>query len=183
MAANTRFPAPFNVKSTLIRPANTTAYVQNALIASSASASALIVPSFSFSALLSPDIEAIELSDGLLFSSSEDVATATFGIDLWIGPAPTFVNGDGGAYSVASGMPSWVGGGITVVTASTESTQRGLDGRGSRFAIFGINDNQPFQLAIGRNQLLYWSMFELDATGFTPVASAAYTLTLRGKAY
>lgn len=88
--------------STLTRPANTTAYAGSSsspvLIASSTTAGSVVVPSF-----------AITASNGALIPRLTIRTNATTGwgginlvVTLWTA-APTYTNGDGGAYAVATG--------------------------------------------------------------------------------
>ena len=86
-------------ESTLIRPANTTAYAQNDLIASHVTAGSVVVPSFSVGAAGS----AAEIRRVRLFTDAlSGWDAATFRIRLF-SAAPTYTNGDNGAYARATG--------------------------------------------------------------------------------
>lgn len=98
---------PSNPASTLTLPAPTTAYTAGQLIANIATAGSVIVPTFpisggSFSAL----INRVRLSTNDTTSTAWGAQTIT--VDLW-SAAPTFTNGDRGAYSPATGVAGHLG--------------------------------------------------------------------------
>src|ERR1700730_14367879 len=91
-----------NPTSTLTRPANTTAYAANQLIASSTTAGSVVVHSFSIA------------TGGAILSRLRLRTNATSGwggvnlsINLW-SAAPTYTNGNGGAYAAATGSADWL---------------------------------------------------------------------------
>jgi hypothetical protein len=106
-ASATLSPTIGRTSSVLTRPANTTAYSGTAsapvLIGSSTTSGAVVVPSF-----------AIGISGGSAVAPLGTLTTnATTGwggvalvVTLWNG-APTFTNGDGGAYAVATGAANF----------------------------------------------------------------------------
>lgn len=90
-----------NPTSTLTVPATTTAYTAGQLIASSATAGSVVVPSFAIA----------NSAGGAIITrlrlTSNDATSTAWGaqqiqIDLW-SAAPTFTNGDRGAFAVATG--------------------------------------------------------------------------------
>jgi len=87
-----------NPTSTLTRPANTTAYAANQLIASNVTAGSIVVPSFAIA----------NAAGGAIIPRVRITTNATTGwgttltLTLW-SAAPTYTNGDGGTYAVATG--------------------------------------------------------------------------------
>lgn len=86
-----------NPSNTITRPANTTNYAQNNLIASSVTAGSVVVPSFSV-ASNGGAIPRVRLSTNK--TSGWDAVVIR--VRLW-SSAPTYTNGDGGAYAIATG--------------------------------------------------------------------------------
>ena len=94
-----------NPTSTLTRPANTTAYASGQLIASSTTAGSVVVPSF---ALPNSAGGAIIPKLRLQTNVTTGWGSASIQVDTW-SPAPTFSNGDGGTYTVATGSTGYLG--------------------------------------------------------------------------
>jgi hypothetical protein len=101
--------------STLTRPANTTQYAANSLIASSVTAGAIVVPSFAAAQANggSGVVRRLRLRTNL----AAGMDGAALSVDLWTA-APTFNVGDGGFYGlnpstgvagIATGAASWLG--------------------------------------------------------------------------
>lgn len=174
---------PFLIKSTLTRPANTTAYHQNQLIASSTSANSIVVPSFNIAALLDPEAEYIEITKGVIFANATLPSTVALHTDLWLGTAPTFTNGDGGPFAVATGEAAWCGHLTSDIVGVNGSGGDGSPMNMSTGQVYVTTMGQNIPLIVGRNQLLYWSLLENDATGFTPTSGEQFTLALQGFRY
>jgi hypothetical protein len=94
-----------NLTSTLVRPANTTAYAGGQLIASSTTAGSIVVPKLSIQDAAGDIIIA-------KFLLTTNVTTGWVGaaitLNLW-SAVPTYTNGDGGAYAVATGSAGYLG--------------------------------------------------------------------------
>lgn len=104
--ANTSFASPASPtitgpSSTLTLPSATTAYTSSQLIANSATAGSVVVPSFAIA-----NSAGGAIITGLRLSTNDATSTAWGGqpiqVDLWLA-APTFANGDRGAWSPATG--------------------------------------------------------------------------------
>lgn len=147
------------VKSTLTRPANTTAYAQNDLIASSTTAGSIVVPSITV-----PRNGMFLRRVRLHTNKTSGMGTFQGLIEFWTA-APTFSNGDNGAYAVATGAASW----LAVITTAT-MTQVG-DGAYAAGSAPTTGDE-----ILLRSGALYWSLKEADATGFTPASGQTFTL-------
>lgn len=143
--------------STLTRPANTTAYAQNDLIASSTTAGSIVVPSLT--------ITFGEYVVGRLRLAT-NVTTgwdgATLRVRLWTA-APTYTNGDNGAYAVATGAASYLGA-CDVTLAQDADGARGdcAPTVGAAFA--------------GRGTKIYWDLQQTSAAALTPVSGQTFTL-------
>ena len=174
----------FTCQSTLTRPADTNAYASGDLIASSTTAGSIVVPSFNFSTLLDPQDEFLEITSGQLYTSLASGFTTFQGqMDFFQGTAPTFTNGDNGAYAVATGMAGLVFRMITEVSAAKKCGGDGASLDCTLGSTYGLGTFGVQPIIISRNQLLYWSLWEVDATGFTPASGTTFTLTLQGFRY
>ena len=155
------FAAPSSV---LTRPNNTTAYAQNDLIASSTTAGSIVVPSFGVPV---SQAQAVFLRRARLLTNKGSGMTSFQGhVDLW-SAAPTFPNGDNGAYGLTTGAAGWLGD-ITFGVMS-----QGSDGA---YAAGKPDSGTDIGVAIAPGDLIYWSLKEVDATGFTPAANQTFTL-------
>jgi|WetSurMetagenome_2_1015567.scaffolds.fasta_scaffold393250_2 hypothetical protein len=170
------FGAPSSV---LTRPNNTTAYAQNDLIASSATAGSIVVPSF----VLPRDKDAfsVTIKRGRLYTNLTTGFTTFQGhIDLWNKTPPTFTNGDNGAYAVATGSAGWIG---HLTTEVSNAYAAGADGAflsaliGSGTATDDYT-RESIRFARTPGDKIYWSLREVDSTGFTPIANQTFTLVL-----
>ena len=171
---------PFQLSSSFTRPANVTPYAQNQLIASSTSAGSIVVPSFTFD--VPGDYEFLEITGGiLLFPQPTGMTTFAGIIDLW-SAAPTFTNGDGGAYAVATGAAGWIG---RLASETADARKAFADGTPLDVSPGATYTAQysGMPLIVGRNSAIYWSLRESDATGFTPTSAEVITLTLQGFRY
>jgi hypothetical protein len=156
-----------NPTSVLTRPANTTAYTANQLIASSVTAGSVVVPSFNVSGCqLSACAQSSLLRRiKLLTNATTGMGSATFTIEFW-SAAPTFTNGDGGAYAVATGAAKWLGS-MTITTFTQVGD--GAYGIGTP----PVGSEISMNLGPGNSQV-FWT---LDATvGFTPISGQTFTL-------
>ena len=142
--------------SVLTRPADANAYVQNDLIASSTTAGSIVVPSFTFGGALMP---AILRNFRLLTSKTSGMSAFQGLVEFW-STAPTFTNGDNGAYAVATGAARWLGSCTTTIM-----TQVADGAYCSGEVTIGIESN-----------VTYWTLKEADATGFTPASGQTFTL-------
>lgn len=155
--------APTNNASTLTLPSTTTAYGANTLIASSATAGSVTVPTIT----LANGAGAIP---ALRISTNDTVSTSwggqTVQVDLWT-TAPTFTNGDRGAWAVATGAAYHL--------RSFTCTLSAVGGDGSygecspAVASFALP-----KLASGTT--LYWTLEAITGSGVTG-ASKVWTLT------
>ena len=160
--------------STLTRPNNTTAYAQNDLIADNTTAGSIVVPSLS----VDPRHQEIELIGGTLYTNLTTGFTTFQGhIDLW-DAAPTFSNGDNGAYAVATGAANWLGHLTTEVSSAYNAFGDGAKLAATPGASFTATGSMPIPLRRVSGGLIYWSLREIDATGFTPIANQTFTLAL-----
>lgn len=149
---------PANPTSTLTRPANTTAYASGQLIASSTTAGSVVVPSFT-----------IQGGRGFIprLRLSTNVTTGWAGpltVTLWR-TAPTYTNGDGGTYAVATGAAS------RLAQYTCTLTQYG-DGASGECSIT-IGNFLTASLPSGTS--VYWDMQAGGA--LTPISGQTFTLT------
>lgn len=148
--------------SVLTRPADTTAYAQNDLVASSTTAGSIVVPSFHG---FGPSIPFQLRKVRLYTNKTSGMASVTWTIDFW-NAAPTFTNGDNGAYAVATGAASWLGS-VTTTAMAQAGDGAYCDGApvtGSEIAMNQVTDQ------------IYWSLQMTYASGFTPASGQTFTL-------
>lgn len=151
--------------SVLTRPSDTNPYVQNDLLASSTTAGSIVVPSIT---AVRADGGSSAVRKLRLYTNkiTSGMATAQFRVELW-SAAPTFTNGDNGAYAVATGAASWL--------AAFESNVMTQVGDGAYCALSPVVGSEVgFNLVSGT--LVYWSLKEIDLTGFTPASGQTFTL-------
>ena len=154
-----------NPTSTLTMTTSTAAYTANQLIANSAAAGSVGVPSF-----------AIATAGGgaiiprVRLRSNDTTGTAwggqTIQVDLWTA-APTFVNGDRGAWQIATGSANHIGS----YTCGTSPVQG--DGVFSE-CLPQVGSYSAVRLASGTN--VFWTLQTLTGSGTTG-ASNVWTLT------
>lgn len=147
---------------TLTRPADTTAYAAADLVASSTTAGSVSVPVVT--------VARVAAGSGLIRSAllksnhTTGLDTINFTVDLWTA-APTFTNGDNGAYAVATNGDKFIG---------------SLSGSFRQFADYAVamlacDSGFPeiaFKLASGTD--IYWTMRTNAA--FTPQSAKTFTL-------
>ena len=147
-----------NPTSVLTRPADTTAYAVGDLIASSTTAGSVAVPSFTVAA--GAAITALRL----VTNKTTGWSAVAISVNLWTA-APTFTNGDNGAYAVATGAAGYIG------TFLFSLIQFG-DGASAR-ATVNLGGVVWEKLASGL--LVYWDM--TINTAATPSSAQTFTLT------
>jgi hypothetical protein len=150
-----------NPTSILTRPANTTPYAANQLIASSTTAGLVVVPWF---AIATGAGGAILPRVRLSTNAMTGWGGVTLSVCLW-SAAPTYTNGDGGAYAVATGSASWLANFLITLT------QYG-DGASGAGPLTGANE-LALKLASGAS--VFWDMRILG--GATPSSGQTFLLT------
>lgn len=148
-----------NPTSTLTRPANTTAYAANQLIASSITAGSVVVPSF---ATLTGTGIIPRLR--LRTNATSGWGSVNLSINLW-SAAPAYTNGDGGAYAVATGSANW----LANVLMSLQQFGDGAIGSGS---LTGANE---MALKLASGTAVFWDLSIQSAA--TPISGQTFTLT------
>lgn len=153
-----------NPTSTLTRPANTTAYSQNDLIASNTTAGSVAVPSVSVARVAAGScmIRRVRLSTNV----TTGWGGAALLVRLW-SAAPTYTNGDNGAYAVATGAAGYLGAFNVVL----EQWADGAVGAGSPV----VGGDVGIKLASG--QVIYWDVQTIGSAGLTPISGQTFTLT------
>jgi hypothetical protein len=148
-----------NPTSTLTRPANTTAYAANQLIASSTTAASIVVPSLATltGAGILPRLR-------LRTNAGNGWGGVNLSINLW-SAAPTYTNGDGGAYAPATGSAAWL---ANFLVSSLQQFGDGAIGSGG---LTSANE-MAIRLASGT---LFWDLQILSAA--TPGSGQTFTLT------
>jgi hypothetical protein len=146
-----------NPASTLTRPANATPYAANSLIASNP----LVVPSFNIATS----------GGGAILSRLRLKSNVTTGwggvnlcINLWAGAAPTYTNGDGGAYAVSAGAGLWLGNFVVPMLQFADSAW----GAGQ---LTGANE---LALRLASGTAVFWDIQILTAA--TPISGQAFIL-------
>lgn len=152
--------------STLTRPADTTAYAQNDLIASSATAASIVVPSVA--AARASQNHGTIIRVRLYSNVTTGWDASTFSIRLW-SAAPTYTNGDNGAYAVLTGAAYWLGTySVTLAQVADGCYGAGVPNVGNG-AIFGLAESV---------RSVFWDLQYTAAAGVTPIASQTFTLAL-----
>ncbi len=147
---------------TLTRPANATAYTAGALVASSTTAGSVVVPVVT--------VARIAAGSGLIRSALlksnhlSGLDAINFTVDLW-SAAPTFTNGDGGAYAVATNGDKWLG-------SMSGTFRQFADQAVAMCAADGGFPEIAFKLASGTD--IYWTLRTNAA--FTPASGKTFTL-------
>lgn len=147
------------VKSTLTRPANTTAYAQNDLIADNTTAGNIVVPSLTI-----PRNGMFLRRIRLHTDKTSGMGSFEGFIEFWTS-APTFTNGDNGAYAVATGAANWIG------AVTTDAMTQVADGA----YVAAAAPTAGTEMLL-RSGALYWTLKENDSTGFTPASGQTFTL-------
>lgn len=147
-----------NSTSTLTRPANTTAYAASQLIASSTTAGSVVVPSYAASTVGGGN--SLTRRWRLTTSATTGWAT-TLTINFW-SAAPTYTNGDGGTYAVATGGAGFLGTcSITLTQWADAASGVCVPATGSEIGFVGAN--------------IFWDLQTTAAA--TPISGQTFRLT------
>lgn len=155
-----------NPTSTLTLPSTTTAYATNELVANSATAGSVVVPSFSI-----PNTAGGFYAPRLRLTTNDSTSTGWPGVqvqtDLWTA-APTFTNGDRGAFAVATGAANHL--------AAYTCTFAPIAGDGDYSECAPqVGTTPAIKLASGTS--VYWTLQTITATSGVTGASKVFTLT------
>jgi hypothetical protein len=150
-----------NPTSVLTRPANTTAYAVDDLVANNVTAGSVTVPSFTATptALGSGHLRRARL----ITNKTSGMDASQFLIEFWQA-APTVTNGDNGAYAIATGAANWLG----QIPVTLTQVADGAYGAGAPM----IGNAIDFRLA--SSTLIYWTLRAV--TAFTPASAQTFTL-------
>ena len=152
-----------------------TSLVAGQLIASSATAGSIVVPSFT---LLYNGGAAIAPKGILTTNATSGWSGASVQIDWW-SAAPTFTNGDGGTYAVATGAASYLGS-LTCTFGGTQgSATLGQAGDGA-YAECTPNAGTVMMPKLASGNQVFWTMLSLStvtkASGSTFIFKPAAAL-------
>jgi hypothetical protein len=150
-----------NPSSTLTRPSDTTAYAVGDLVASSTTAGSVSVPNVAAAAASAGSGSIRRLR--LYTNKTSGMDGISFVVELWTA-APTFSNGDNGAYAVATGAANFLG-------SFTPTLTQVADGAYG-VALPDVGSGIDFKLASGT--AVYWTMKAL--TAFTPASAQTFTV-------
>lgn len=148
--------------STLTRPANTTAYVAGDLVAGDTTAGSVTVPSFE--AGLTGGRHYYIPRIRLKTDKTSGMASINFTLRLWAA-APTYDNGDNGAYSVATNGDELIG------AFTNAGFVQGGDGA-TAIMTPDVGDGPSFYLS-GTATSVYWDL-EIES-GLTPASGQTFT--------
>lgn len=154
-----------NPPSVLTRPADTAVYAANDLVANSTTAGSVVVPSFTAMRVAANGVVQGATIPKLLLLSNHTTGLSGIGVAvrLW-SAAPTYTNGDNGAYAVATGGAGYLG-------KYTGTFEQFGDGAAAEL----IPVTGPFEaIKLASGQLIYW---DLQVTGApTPQSGKTFTL-------
>lgn len=149
--------------SILTRPADVNTYAQNDLIASSVTAGSVVVP---------PAKTLSQMAGTFLFRRFRlytNITTGwdatTFSIRLW-SIAPTYTNGDNGAYAVATGAANYLG----KVTLTLNQFADGAAGVGTSA------DGVDIQIFMPSGGSFFWDLQYTGTGALTPISAQTFTL-------
>ena len=167
LRAHAQATTPANPQSFLALTGATTARTGGTLIANSATAGSVVVPSFSVSAYYrSAMISGIRLA--VNDSTSTGWGGTVVDVDLW-GFAPTFNNGDRGAFAVATGAVAGSGAsGQTNHLGSFQCMMSGVNGDGVYSECAPVVGNVRIPANLGT---IFWTA-RVDAASSTGVTGA-----------
>lgn len=152
-----------NPTSTLTRPSDTTAYAQSDLIASSTTAGSIVVPSVSVLRVAAGNGAMRRIR--LLTNKTSGWDATPFTVRFW-STAPTYTNGDNGAYAVATGAAGWLGQfGVSLNQFADGATGAGVPAIGSELGI-----------ALASGQVVFWDLQYVGAAALTPASAQTFTL-------
>jgi hypothetical protein len=151
-----------NPTSMLTRSANVTAYATGQLVANNTTAGSVVVPSFviatSAGGAIIPRLR-------LLTNASTGWNGVNFSINLWRA-APTYTNGDGGAYSPATGSAGWL---ANFLISGMTQFGDGAVGSGS------IATANEMTIKLPSGTAIFWDLQILSTA--TPISGQTFTLT------
>lgn len=149
--------------SVLTRPANTTAYSQNDLLANNVTAGSIAATSFTAARVSGGS--GVIIRARLVTNATTGWDAVTVRVRFW-SVAPTWTNGDNGAYAVATGSAGYLGRmDMTLEQLGDGAVGNGAPGTGTAIA---------FDLASGT--ALYWDLQITSAAGATPISGQTFTL-------
>ena len=156
--------AQMNPVATLTRPNNTGSYSQNTLVASSGTAGSVVVPFFAI-----PDQYGSAIIARVRLSTNKTTGWdgVTLRVRLWTA-APTYTNGDGGAYAVVTGAATWLGQFDVTVAQFGD----GAAGAGTPSVGTAVWLKMP-----SGTTAVYWDIQYTGTTALTPAANQTFTLT------
>jgi hypothetical protein len=151
-----------NPTSILTRYPNTIAYAANQLVASSTTAGSVVVPSF---AIATSGGGAIISRVRIRTSVTTGWGNVNLSINLWT-TAPTYTNGDGGAYVVATGSAGWI---ANFLINGMLQFGDGAIGSG------GLTSANEMAIKLTSGTAIFWDIQILSAA--TPISGQTFTLT------
>lgn len=149
-----------NPVATLTRPANTTAYVTGNLIASNTVAGSVVVASFT-TQNSGAGIARIRLKTNV--TTGWD--TATIRVRLWT-VAPTYTNGDGGAYAATTGTALLLAQYDVTLNQFADSAQG-----------YGISATGVAYIKLVSGSTIFWDMQYTGTPAVTPISGQVFTLS------
>ncbi len=149
-----------NPSSVLTRPANTTAYAAGQLIASNVTAGSVVVPSFTATPGSAGNGSIKRLR--LYSNKTSGMGGVQLQVELWT-TAPTFTNGDGGTYAVATGAAGWIG------SFTFDATQVG-DGM---YCVAMPDAGNSVDFALASGTAIFWTLKTNSV--FTPASAQTFT--------
>jgi len=154
--------AQMNPGSLLTRPNNATAYAQNALVASNTAAGSVVVP---FIALSSATANGVIPRVRLTTNKTTGWDGVALRVRLWA-VAPTYTNGDGGAYAVATGAANLLGQyDLTLTQLGDGATGIGVPAIGTAVWV---------KLSTGTS--VFWDVQYTGSAALTPAANQTFNL-------
>jgi hypothetical protein len=154
----------FTPSASFTRPADTTAYAQNDLVANSTTAASVVPMSFGLNASGRWGI----IRGARLYKSGTTVTSATFTVFLFTASPGTPTNGDNGAFGVASSAGFLDSFAIDLATGALAGGTTGVKKRSAALAI-------PFCFPTANSKL--YALLRADAA-YTPASSETFELTL-----
>lgn len=154
----------YSPTSVLTRPANSTPYTAGNLIASNTASGSVTVPSV---VAAGAHGGGFHISSLILTTNASGMGGVSLQINLW-NAAPTYSNGDGGAYSVNTGSANWLG------SFTVPSMIQGGDGAWGA-AVPDVGSSLDRNCASGTSSI-YWDLTAKNA--FIPGNAQTFTLSL-----
>lgn len=151
-----------NPSATITRPANTTAYGTNTLVANSTTAGSVTPFAISYTLTAACSGRVAELR--LTTNHTTGLSGASFITRAW-SAAPTYTNGDGGSYAVATGGANFLG------RFSGSCEQFG----DAAACVLTSDSGFAKALKLASGSTVYFDL--MSPTGFTPQSGKTFTLT------